>query len=299
MSEQEIQALLEQAPTTEPQPPRPIAPPLQEGFAFPLDALPKVLKQAVVAIQQKTQAPLALAGQSVLGASSCVAQAYVNAQGVSGQFYPCSLFMLSIGASGERKTACDKLALFPVKQKESLNYEGYTRQLQHYKDETEAYEIARKLASKPQRSDKNPTKESIQQALQAVGIKPEEPIEPAILCPEPSFPALVRALAKGQPAMSIFSDEGGTFLGGFAMNKDNQTRTITGLSSLWNGSQLVHKRIEGGELRLKHKRLAVHLMLQPELSQGFVNNSLFKGQGILARFLMAYPSSTMGYRLYQ
>lgn len=99
--------------------------------------------------------------------------------------------------------------------------------------------------------------------------------------------------------MSMFSDEGGGFLGGYAMSEDNRLRMITGLSSLWDASALKHTRSSEAELVLTGKRLSLHLMLQPALALPFLNDPLLQNQGLLGRILVSWPSSTMGSRFFQ
>ena len=71
-------------------------------------------------------------------------------------------------------------------------------------------------------------------------IEPEPPIEPLIIVEEPTYEGLVKYLARGQPSVGLFSDEGGRFVGGNAMNRDNLLKTLAGLSSLWDAKPINH-----------------------------------------------------------
>ena len=102
-----------------------------------------------------------------------------------------------------------------------------------------------------------------------------------------------------QPAIGLFSDEGGMFLGGHSMKEDNQTGTITGLSKCWDGGSFKRIRVVEGNSIIAGKRLAMHLMMQPIVSEGLLQNKLNQQQGLLARMLVIYPDSTMGHRLYR
>ncbi len=55
---------------------------------------------------------------------------------------------------------------------------------------------------------------------------------------EPTYEGLTRKYAEGMPSLGIFSDEGGQFLGGFAMNGDNRQKTLAALNDLWQGNPI-------------------------------------------------------------
>src|SRR5690606_3172356 len=46
-------------------------------------------------------------------------------------------------------------------------------------------------------------------------------------------------------------------------------------------------------------RLSAHLMIQPIVAQEVLGNPMMQGQGFLARFLLAWPQSLAGSRLYR
>jgi hypothetical protein len=102
-------------------------------------------------------------------------------------------------------------------------------------------------------------------AFEALGVEPTAPLTPMMTCPEPTFEGLCRLYIDGLPTIGIFSDEGGQFVGGHGLNADNRLRTITGLSSLWDGSPLKRVRAIDGITVLPGRRLAIHLMIQPDI----------------------------------
>ena len=59
---------------------------------------------------------------------------------------------------------------------------------------------------------------------------------------EPTFEGLTKLFATGQPSLGIFSDEGGQFLGGHAMNTDNRQKTLAALNDLWQGNPIRRTR---------------------------------------------------------
>jgi hypothetical protein len=98
----------------------------------------------------------------------------------------------------------------------------------------------------------------------------------------------------------LFDDEGGQFIGGHAMNKDNILKTIAGLSKLWEGAPISRVRSGQDESFMLHGcRFSCHLRLQPMVADIVLNNRLLQSQGILARFLISKPQSLAGTRLLQ
>jgi hypothetical protein len=120
---------------------------------------------------------------------------------------------------------------------------------------------------------------------------------------EPSFQGIERAFAEGRYTMGLFSDEGGRFLGGYAMKEEQKVNTITGMSKLWDGDPLDRLRVGDGKSPaltiLYGRRFSVHLMMQPVLAGQLFGNSMMTGQGFLSRCLCCWPESTIGTRPYK
>lgn len=88
--------------------PMPLVRPLGKPAPFPVDVLGPVLENAALGINDIVQCPLALAGNSVLAAASLASQAHVNVVfPATGRPIPTSIFLLTVGESGERKSAAE------------------------------------------------------------------------------------------------------------------------------------------------------------------------------------------------
>ena len=75
---------------------------------FPLDMFPEKIRLAIEEVACFVKAPMPLVASSALGALSLAIQAHVDVARDKKLIGPCSLFMLTIAESGERKTASDK-----------------------------------------------------------------------------------------------------------------------------------------------------------------------------------------------
>lgn len=250
--------------------PQPLARPVAAAQPFPMDALGPVVEQTARAIVEFVQAPEAICAQSVLAACAFAAQQQVDVVLPTGATRPASLYFLTVGASGERKSAVDDLATKPLAQ--------YQKNLhQQHRAELAAFEAARK--------GDDPTM--------------ERPLMPTVLVGEPTFEGLCRLLAEGQANVALMSDEGGAFLNGHAMSAENKLRTATGLCSLWDGKPLSRPRASQSTETLYGRRAGLHLMVQPDIARTLTGDAALRDQGLLSRVLVSAPDTRQGRRLWQ
>jgi hypothetical protein len=75
-------------------------------------------------------------------------------------------------------------------------------------------------------------------------------------------------------------------------------KTAAALSALWDGSGIRRLRAGDGITDLPGRRLALHLMIQPDAAAGFLSDPILRDQGLLSRLLIAAPETLAGSRLY-
>ncbi|WLH29280.1 YfjI family protein [Pseudomonas canadensis] len=266
-----------------PRPPRPLIEANPVAQPYPVQALGEILGPAVERMAEVIGVPQALAAQSVLAASALATQGHAGLQ-LDGRNYPLSLYLITVAASGDRKTAADRCALLPARQWER-------EQWQRYREQISRHRVAQRQAQRINPAETDPT---INVPLEA------EPSAPRLITTDPTIEALVKGLCHDLPSMGLFCDEGGQFLGSSTMSRDNRLKAVTTLSSLWDGSPIDRARSMVGEsLRAYDRRLSLHLMLQPYLAMQLISDPLLQGQGILGRCLMTWPTSLAGQRSYQ
>lgn len=263
--------------------PRPLIESNPLSQPYPLQALGGILGPAVERMAEVIGVPQALAAQSVLAASALATQGHAGLQ-LDGRNYPLSLYLITVAASGDRKTAADRCALLPARQWEREQWQRYREQLARYR-------AAQRQAQRINPADPAPTNSIPLEA---------EPSAPRLITTDPTIEALIKGLCHDLPSMGLFCDEGGQFLGSSTMSRDNRLKAVTTLSSLWDGSPIDRARSMAGEsLRAYDRRLSLHLMLQPYLAMQLLSDPLLQGQGILGRCLMTWPTSLAGQRSYQ
>lgn len=254
---------------------------------FPVEALGP-LRDAVHAVADISNTPLAMAAQSVLAAVTLAAQALADVRHPGGQSRPLSGFFLTIARSGDGKSSCDNLALSPLTEHQRSLAGQYRTRRDEFETELKVWNKKQRDITNGKGSNKK-TKEELKKELEALGPMPQAPAFPGFICSEPTFEGLCKTLHQGEPSQGIFSDEGGDFLGGHGMAKEARLRTIANLSKFWDGSDIPRVRAGEEAYLLTGKRLTLHLMIQPIVAAEMLSIPLLKGQGFLARCFVAAP----------
>ena len=236
------------------------------------------LAKAVEAIAAVTQAPEAIAMQSVLAATTVSVQHLVNVETLFGSS-PTSLFFLTVGESGERKSSCDGLALAGLKK-----YEKEKRRAANGANaEKTSYWSDCDLIEDPQSNGHRRPPRS-------------NDLNQKILFGDVTIEGLLRALDTNQPSVGLFTDEGGQFFGGHSMKSQNSLGSAARLSKLWDAGEVDLIRATADPIELYGRRLASHLMVQPKIARDVFSDVTLKDQGFMSRCLPAWPESTIGSR---
>jgi hypothetical protein len=114
-----VRKAIDGAEEVTPEPPRPLMRELPPADPFPIDSLGDLLAPAAIAIHDRIQAPLAICGQSVIAAATLTVQGHADVELPTHQTRPLTNYYMSIAATGERKTAVDEEALWPIRKRET------------------------------------------------------------------------------------------------------------------------------------------------------------------------------------
>ena len=247
------------------------------------------------AIHDRIQAPIAICAQSVLATATLAVQGHANIELPTGHAKPLSSYFVTVAASGERKSAVDHEALWPVCRRETVLRESYSGERLDYDNAKTAWEKARETGVKAAKGDRA----RIKQTLDALGPAPLKPLEPVLTFTQPTYEGLVRLLAMGQPSIGLFAAEGGQFVGGHGMADNAKLRTAAGLSSLWDGDAIKRIRASDGITVLPGRRVAMHLMVQPDIAAIWFSDRLLLDQGLMSRVLVTAPDAASGTRLWK
>ncbi len=278
-----------------PEGPQPLMREILPGDAFPVAALGP-LRDAVEAVQGMTQAPVAIPAASALAVASLAVQGFADVETLGGN-RPLSFFALTIARSGERKSACDAPLMAGLRAYEREQSKLQRDAVVSWLNAQAIWKGDRDRILAEVKKGKGEKRTAAQADLAALGAEPAAPPSADRTVTEPTFEGLTKLFATGQPSLGLFSDEGGQFLGGHAMNSENRQKTLAAFNDLWQANPIRRTRAGDGHMTLYGRRLAVHLMVQPGVARGFMADPLAVGTGFLPRFLMCEPPSAIGTRM--
>ncbi len=280
---------------TVPSAPLPLTPPMPAARPYPVAALGALLSGAAESIAGKCQCAPALAAQGVLAVASLAAQRLADVRLPYGQTRPLSLYLVTIAASGDRKSTADIEALIPVRKHESNLKRDYEIEHQNWRISQAAWAAQHRKIE----NDKGLERLAREADLAALGRAPVEPIQPLLTAPEPTVEALAKHWHALPGALGLFSAEGGQMTGGHGFGPDHRLKTAAALSTLWDGSGIRRLRAGDGITDLPDRRLALHLMVQPDAAAAFLSEQILRDQGLLSRLLVAAPETLAGSRTWR
>lgn len=271
--------------------PEPLRRPLRRPQPYPMEALGEFLGGAAARIHEVVQSPSGLCGQAVLSAASLAVQALADVA-IDGRRMPLSLWHLSVGESGERKSATDALALRAHRERERALADDFVQELAAHEGEASAHKAA------VRRIEGRDEPDEVRTARKELGPAPPRPLEPWLLLTEPTLEGLQRLYQRGRPSLGLFNDDAGDFVHGYAMSSDNRIKSGAVMSRLWDNGELTRSRGGDGTSKWYGRRLAMHLMIQPVIAEQLLSDRSLLEQGFLARYLVCWPASTIGTRAY-
>ncbi len=278
--------------------PEPLRRPMPPAAPYPTDALPEILAEAVTATHEVIRAPAAICGQSFLSAASLAAQGHADVE-IDGRVELLSLFALTIGESGERKSAVDAVALLAHREFERRRMREFGPEFAEFENARAAYETARNsILKKKAKESPSEAQERIGYELKKLGPPPLEPPKPILFTATPTLEGLHKLFVSGLPSVGLFHDDAGEFVGGHAMSDENRLKSAAGLSKLWDRGEFDRVRAGDGANKYFGRRVASHLMVQPIVAERVLSDDILTQQGLLARTLLGWPTSTIGERPY-
>ncbi|MFD0979299.1 YfjI family protein [Tropicimonas aquimaris] len=265
------------------------------GEPYPVTALGP-LREAVQAVRGMTLAPVAIPAASALSIAALAVQGFADVETLGGP-RPMSLYALTIAQSGERKSSCDAPLMAGLRAFENEQAKARCDDMAAWKNKYALWKGEHDQILIEAKKGKGEKRTEAEADLRALGKEPEAPPSTDRTVTEPTYEGLTRKFAEGMPTLGIFSDEGGQFLGGFAMGRDNRQKTLAALNKLWQGDPIQRTRQGDGSYTLFGRRLSVHLMVQPGVARDFMADPMAQDTGFLPRFLICEPPSTIGTRM--
>lgn len=234
----------------------------REAPAYPVGSL-RPLADACEAIATHGQVQPAMVGQCLLGAASLLTQGLHRVETLAGP-RPLSLYLLTLGDSGDGKSTAQSPALHSVHEWQREAAKDYSAALADH-DKAKA---RRKRGEEP----------------------PELPASPYRLMRDATVEGLRRDLDGGPCSQGIFTDEAAAVLSGYGMTPEHRAKTAGVFSGLWDNGHLSVSRATGPRVERYGRRVALHWLIQPQAAGETLGDPLLSALGFWPRFLAAWPA---------
>ena len=239
-----------------------------------------ILRDAVTATAYFSQVPLAMAGQCVLGALANIIQQYVNAPySDSNDFMPACLFLLTEMASGGGKSK----TVSQYSHKELIKYQKEKRlEYRTLKAEWEAAKAA------------TPKKD-----LEVWLFQNPKPKQFILFAKSGTLIGFLDNMLMGNTTDVAWSTaEAALFLSSHSLTSETAKSNISQICDIWSGGEfdrLLSPRYSTiDEIGMDGVRFTLDLQGQPPIIAPALNDEVMSGQGLLPRFLFAFPDSLNG-----
>jgi hypothetical protein len=289
--------------------PQPLTAPRELEQPYPVDALPPILRDAVLEYSFYGQQPVPMIASSALASTLLCTQGLADVARDEHSTGPISLYFLTVAVSGERKTSVDRWfksapLAWMLERCDAMQPEVDIAEAASASWEAERGGLLAKIKPASGKADiKNGLSvEQLRVALAALEqAKPAKVIVPRFFYEDVNNPTLAADLAEDWPSASLWSDEGGLIVGGHGMADDQAISFLGLLNRLWDGNPFNRDRSTTRRARIRGRRFTVSLMAQPIVMERLLNlaGGASRGMGFIARFLIAWPTSKIGQRPYQ
>jgi replicative DNA helicase len=265
---------------------------------FPMDALPEVYRSMVEAVAEATQTDVAMAAVTALTVLAAAAGGRTEVEARSGWREPLCLYTATIARPGDRKSAVQAMMSAPLldverelaEQGTAIRVEAETVRQIAIKDA----ERARAAAS----SAEGDAKKRLQADAVSAALLAEALVVPSIprfLADDVTPEAAGSLLASQGGRLAIISSEGGIF-DIIAGRYNGQVPAMDLWLKAHSGDPLRVDRKGREPEYIRRPALTLGLMLQPSVLTAIGRHEIFRGRGLLARFLYSEPVSKIGHR---
>lgn len=263
--------------------------------AFPIDALPEVLRNYVSDVAESTQTPIDMAGVASLALMSIAMQPRYKVIGKSDWEEQLSLYCMIVAEPSDRKSAVFNQIIKVIQSFEADYNERHSIDVLKSQEEHSSLEKRYKKATKDYENGKI-TKDEYDEAFSKYSShKVINPI--SLTLDDVTSESLTNEIESQDGCIALVSSEGGIFdiLSGSYTNFPNIDIFLKGYS----GDFIKVSRIGRPSLYVKNPRLTILLTVQPKVLENVVNNGTFTGRGLSARFLYSVPKSLVGSRRFE
>lgn len=259
--------------------------------------LPSVLGQIAAAIQSHSETPGALSVFCVLGVLATAVQRKFRVKLCGEHHETLSLYLLCGLAPGERKSAVLEIVRQPLTTWEIDKRIELAPTIQELTEEAEILKarISQLRSRAAKTDDVNERQQLLEEIRECQSEIPVIPANPTLTSGDVTAEALAVQMQRQGERLAILSDEGGIFetiAGRYSRGVPNCDLYLQSFS----GSSVRISRASKDEVTLRSPALTMLLTVQPQVIQEAISNEVFRGRGLVQRFLFAMPVSRLGFR---
>lgn len=262
---------------------------------YPHWLFPPIASSVICEIVSGVKAPEAMVGNSVLAAMALAIQAQYRVKRREGLESPCSLALVSICGSGERKTTVDKLTSKAFREFEVEQLHIFEKEHAKYRSaqliwKTHLGVLMRRLQKAIQSGE--PLAEFEAAIINHEDALPKPPKRIRYLYNDTTSAALLQGLHENTRSVCLNEDEAARFFDG-PLSADASL-----INKGWDGSDLTVDRRTSECFSVKSPRISLNLMVQPSAFAKYMakKGEEARGVGFIARWLVCYPTTTQGTR---
>ncbi len=240
---------------------------------MPVEVFPAGVRAFIQRVADATETPIELGGMLVLSALATAVQRRVQVRVRFDWVEECTIYTLTVLASGEGKSPVFKHIMKPFHDWERERRNEWDAAMAEYNALDKA---ARKDAQQP---PTNPMR------LIASDTTPER---------------LAVLMQQNGERMAVLADEGGILdiLGGRYAPK-GMVANLDLFLGAWDGERTtIDRQKDGASVYLDRPCLSIGLTVQPTVLEKLAQAEYLRERGLLARFLIAVPESRVGQRCY-
>ena len=262
--------------------------------SFPVDAFPGWLRNYVLELAESTQTPVDLASMLAMAvcATATAKKAVVTLN--SDWSEPLNIYVVVALPPASRKSAVFQELLSPIITyekklvKDTADVRAFARNEEKVLEQTVKSEQGKAAKGVPGAKEKAYTASLELEKL-------DVPTVPRLVADDITAEKLVGLLVDQSEKIGIFSAEGGLFdilAGRYTENKINLDIFLKGHA----GDLMVVDRVSRKTESIENPTITIGLTVQPAIIRQLADVGIFRGRGLLARFLYALPVPNIGRR---
>ncbi|POZ61416.1 YfjI family protein [Chromobacterium alticapitis] len=262
---------------------------------FPIEALPRSMRAAVLEIHKETQISPAMVATFAIAAASEAVHGTAVLRMHNGQLNLLSNWTLVLAESGSGKSPTIQKLRQPILQFETENYRQYQEKLKQYQASHESWKVIKgELANKVKKNIRDEDDPTSSQAELTAHIL-NEPVRPRLIklsYSDTTIQAFFNGLFENWPSAALVSDEASAFFNG------TMASSLAQLNQRWELSPLsIDRRSNVEQIYVEDPRVMLNLAIQPDPFEKYLKRTGNEARdlGFLARLLICYADGSEPY----